>query len=385
MVLMSPRASARHVQRKNPLSLGMGLLLALVLTSGWSAAQGPSPGPVFSLGGRAQAYYSMDERIQWSGVEETFGAEARLEADLSQVHPWGRWAAEGEFHLNQPMSETLLLDENRVRYKPNFTREPFEVSRLYLLLQKGAWTWKAGKAETPFGRSHVPIFFSSRWDAPFIRTEAILWRETGLFINYRRGPAVLDLAVTNGEEDLDTNSARALLARFGLEGEGWALGLSIKSQDGISSEQQKHFNSHAGMDFLWCRGGISVYGEIIRDEYGFRHPIAEENIFWARSLYERDLFFKEDTPITGLGGYLGAGIRFGAWALDLILDAYHPEKIGKPLHDQNVRRVCFKGAYQPWASMTVFGIVLLESDREVRSWQEGWRGLAVALGTAYHF
>jgi hypothetical protein len=35
--------------------------------------------------------------------------------------------------------------------------------------------------------------------------------------------------------------------------------------------------------------------------------------------------------------------------------------------------------------MTAFGILLLESHREVPSWQEGWRGLALAFGVVYIF
>ena len=366
-------------------SLPLGVLLMLTPFPLRGSAKEPAAPVVLSIGGRAQAYYSMDERIQWSGVEQTFGAEARLEAALNQTHPWGRWSAEGEFYLNQPFGKTLLLDENRIKYKPNFTREPFEISRLALRLQHGGWTWKAGKMETPFGRCRVPVFFNSKWDAPFIRTEAILWRETGLFAVYRRGPFSLEAGIANGEEDRDTNSESARLARIGLEGETWEAGLSVKSQDGISSERQKRFNGHTGMDFQWRRGRVSVYGEIIRDEYGFRHPLADEDIFWERSLYERDVFFKGDTPVTGVGGYVGTGIQFDAWSLDLILDAYRPEKIGQPLHDQDVRRALLKGTFRPWASMTAFGVVLLENHREVRSWQEGRKGLAVALGAAYLF
>jgi len=41
--------------------------------------------------------------------------------------------------------------------------------------------------DTPFGRTYFPLYSNSRIDAPFIRTEAIGWRQTGVLLHYKHG------------------------------------------------------------------------------------------------------------------------------------------------------------------------------------------------------
>ena len=98
------------------------------------------------------------------------------------------------------------------------------------------WTFKIGKFVTPFGRTYFPLYTNADWDAPFIRTEVIGWRETGILAHYKSGYFVGDIALTNGGENLYTNSSKFLVARVGLESDCWAIGCSAKKGNGNGSE-----------------------------------------------------------------------------------------------------------------------------------------------------
>jgi hypothetical protein len=75
----------------------------------------------------------------------------------------------------------MLLDTTERRsYRATFEREVFEISNLFLSAHRGDWDFFAGKFETPFGRRYFRLFSNDRFDAPFLRTEQIHWRETGL-------------------------------------------------------------------------------------------------------------------------------------------------------------------------------------------------------------
>ena len=334
--------------------------------------------------GAIRSYYLNDQRIQWSGLEATFEAEAVVDAAIEKDFSWGKTIVMGEFYLSQSLGDRILKDKNLNKYKTKFEIEPFEISQLYLQIKKGALSFKLGKGKTPFGKTYFPIFSNSRFDTPFIRTDAILWRETGLFFNYKQGLFVFDLAIVNGEEDKDTNSSKAGIARAGIKGERWAFGFSGKIQDGISSETQKIFKNHAGFDFMFCYSHLIFSGEIIYDEYGF-HQDYQGDISWPQGFYYRDIFYKHKTPVTGIGGYLDMTYQKKNWLVNLNYGEYYPKKIGKPYHDGTIKRIIAKAAYNITHELQFFIIGLSENERETEEWKSEAKGAVFMLGLQCNF
>ncbi len=206
----------------------------------------------FCLDGVVRGYYLNDQRIQWSGVEEVFGAEAIVRPAIFYQKEGWIVSAEGEFFLNQPFGRSILRDSYREPYLNNFLVDTFEIFQLYAQANYHDFYLRVGKSRTPFGAYSSPMFTNRLLDAPFIRSEVIAWTETGLFFHYEPGLFSLDVALTNGEPDLDTNSSKAVLGRVGVQDAGWGVGLSVKWHDGISSEEQKRYNNHVGVDAHVC-------------------------------------------------------------------------------------------------------------------------------------
>lgn len=344
-------------------------------------------GSWLQVDGLVRAFYLNDQRLHWSGQEATFGAEAIL-APLAR-RQYGAWHTQvgGEFFLNQPFDRNILADTPlRRSYSANFDLDVFEISELFLAIQRGDWTMALGKITTPFGRTYFPLYTNSRADAPFIRTEAILYRETGLLIRYQPGILVVDAAIVNGSEDRDTNSAKALISRVGLKSANWAVGASIKSQDGIGSEQQKYFNAHVGADAMIRHGPFTLSAEVIYDEYGFRRPELDPNdITWGRSIYYRDTHDRPFEPITGLGYYIDLSYYGDTWLWSLNYGQFHPEQIGHPQHDIVKRRGIVKIAYQMTPSFQWYSVTMIENDGYLA--QEGLprRGTFVLAGLQGRF
>jgi len=329
-----------------------------------------------------RAFYVNDQRLEFSGMEETFGVEGALAPVIARrLGDWNA-AVVGDFFFNQPFDDNQLADTAQRRsYLANFNRDPFEISNLFLQFERGNWRFTAGKFETPFGRRYFPLLSNERFDAPFIRTEAIEWRETGIAIRYRRGPLVGDVALTNGGEDKDTNSSKALVARLGLEGDGWALGGSVKQQDGQGSEAQKQFNNHVGVDFLLRRNRWIISGEAIYDEYGFRKPGFDPNdITWPRSIYFRDWFYKLDTPITGVGYYIDLGYEGPRWTVSLNYGEFYPKEIGFDRHDQVNRRGIVKALFRIAPGLQAYGVAIIENEGYKAQDGRPRKGEAVLVG-----
>ena len=174
-------------------------------------------------------------------------------------------------------------------------------------MARGDWKADVGQFVTPFGRFEAPVFLNSRKDAPFIRTEAVLFRETGVQLRYEPNHWRLAAAVTNGGKGRDSNSSKAIVARFGWDQGVWSSGASVKWQDGIGSEGQKEFNNHVGFDCAFRQGRWLLSGEVIYDEYGLRRPGFDlDDIDWGRSIYNRQLNNGLNQPITGWGWYTNA-------------------------------------------------------------------------------
>ena len=223
-------------------------------------------------------------------------------------------------------------------------------------------------------------------DAPYIRTESILWRETGLLIHYQPGFFVGDVAVTNGSEDLDSNSSKALILRLGLQNDYSALGISVKWQDGIGSDEQKEFKNHVGADGMVRFGQFQLSGECIFDEYGFRRPgFNPDDITWYHSIYYRDMNNALNVPCTGVGYYVDLGYKGDYWNIDLNYGEFYPTPIGDPQHDEINRRGIVKVAYNITPILKPYCAVLIENSGFIAQEDRPRKGLMILSGLQYVF
>jgi len=331
-----------------------------------------------------RAYAINDQRIYWSGLEFSFGAEAGIRALIEQRFKGGSVRVESELFITQPFGENILVDENREDYLPNFQIDTFSVSKLNIGIRVGNFSCRLGKALTPFGRSYFYQFSNNlNFGSPFIRSEAILWRETGLFLHYKLAFLSFDVAAVNGEENRDTNSGKAGIFRLGAEGGNWAIGISHKVHDGFGSEYQKIYKGHTGFDFFFKIKKFVISGEWITDKYGFHRPFDEEDIFWGRSLYFRDIHYAYNTPIIGKGGYINLMYETERLIINLNYGEYHPQQIGNPLHDPPIKRWVAKFAFTFAKKVRIYLTGLIENQREEESWSSGAKPFAGLVGVEY--
>lgn len=282
----------------------------------------------------ARGYFENDQRIEWSGVEATFGVEASLLAGARRDMGEFTLGAESEWLFTQPFDRNILVDlVERRTYRGNWEIDPFQISQLYFTGRRNDLLLALGKLPTPFGRTYFPLYKNDRSDAPFIRTESILWRETGLLMQWDPGNWVFTTALANGGFDRDANSSKGLVARVGYETDWVAFGGSVKRQDGIGSENQKLYNEHVGLDGMVRNGPWSLSGEVIYDVYGFRRPFSVNEITWGRSIYYRDQNRAPNDPITGVGYYLNLAYTGPRVTALLNYGEFYPDAIGDPRHD----------------------------------------------------
>lgn len=312
----------------------------------------------------ARGYYVNDQRLEFTGQEATFGVEGVLAGILRrQAGDW-EFAIEGELYLNQPFDRNQLKDTaERRSFLANFDIEPLEISQLVLSARNGDLLLAVGKMVTPFGRTYFPVYSNDRRDAPFIRTESILWRETGALVQYDPGILVLTGALVNGCEDMDTNSSKAFLARAGIDAEWFALGTSVKTQDGIGSEHQKTWNNHVGFDAMLRFGRCTLSAEAIYDEYGFRQvDFPTDEITWYHGLYHREQNRAFMKPITGFGYYVNFGYDGPCWSWSLNYGEFDPMTLGDPVHDVTTRRGIVKLIHHFTPAVDAYGAVIIEND-----------------------
>ncbi len=325
-----------------------------------------------------------DQRIYWSGLEFSFGVEAMIGAVVEKKFNWGSLSLENEFLLNQPFGDNILKDEERSQYLANFSVDSLAISKLNLQIRVGDLKIKIGKAETPFGRTFFPVFSNNfNFGSPFIRSEAILWRETGIFIRYKLGILMFDLAAVNGGENRDTNSGKGGVFRLGLEGKKWGVGISHKVHDGVGSEWQKVYKGHSGVDFRLEFSPLIFSGELIYDRYGFHRAFDENDIFWPTSIYYRDVFYQSKTPISGVGGYINLMYRSAKWILNLNYGEYYPQEIGNIYHDTPNKRGIVKLAYNFGEEFWMFLVGILENQRPREPWRSGAKPFAGMLSFEY--
>lgn len=302
--------------------------------------------PTYFVRGVARAYYLNDQRLEFTGQEATFGAEAAVRGAIWRESNGWLVQADAELFFNQPFDRNILVDSpSRASFAHNFDIEPVEISQLYLSAKRGDFSFSVGKFVTPFGRAWFPSYQNDRNDAPFIRSEAILWRETGLLLQYQPGPWRIAAAAVNGGLNRDTNSSKALLARLGFQLERCAGGISIKHQDGIGSEGQKTINNHIGADLMVNFGRWRFSAEVIRDQYGLRRPLDPNSITWGRSYYFREVNIGRHVAINGTGWYLNVNYDGPKWFLAFNYGEYYPQQIGNRGHDQVNHRAIAKAIY----------------------------------------
>jgi hypothetical protein len=343
----------------------------------------------FMMDGLFRGYMRDDQRIEWSGLENTFGAEGVLRPSF--VSRTGDWvvATEGEFFLNMPYGSSILSDPQRDLYRSNFQVQTFQIQQLFVEASYEDFTVRIGKSRTPFGRYQSPMYTNSMEDAQFLRTDVIGFFETGIFFRYRPNEWVVDLAIVNGEPDLDTNSSKGIITRIGYETACWTAGFSAKYQDGISSEYQKRYDNVIGVDGSVALGRFLIYGEAVYDVHGFHRNPADDPQFnplnlGVRSLYGRDVF-GGDAGITGMGAYIGVTYRADTWLVDLSYGSYQPQKIGVPASDAPTDRLLLKTAYVAARNLEVFFIALCENKRPADPPLDGGQPYAFWLGMQYGF
>lgn len=326
--------------------------------------QNPCQDFSYHYGGTARAYYINDQRIEFTGQEATFAVEGVITGGIHQrVGDWDTHV-ETELFLNQPFDRNVLVDTaERESFHGNFVVDPFVISQLYLGTRRGDLYGAIGRFVTPFGRFYYPIYRNNFDDSPFIRSEAILYRETGMMGQWDPEGWCFTAALTNGGLGQDTNSSKALVARAGIDLPNFALGTSIKMQDGIGSEGQKTFNQHVGVDAMVRRGNWTLSGEAIYDQYGLRRPgLALNDIFWGRSLYYRDLNKAFHDPINGFGYYVNLGYDGPNWSLTFNYGEFYPEQLGIPQHDATTRRGLIKASRFWSPNLETYAVVMAESD-----------------------
>ncbi|HEV3143516.1 MAG TPA: hypothetical protein VGZ47_06475 [Gemmataceae bacterium] len=316
--------------------------------------------------GVMRGYFRDDQRILWSGLEQTFGAEGILRPLLMSVQ--GKWAisAEGEFYLNEPYGSSILSDPTRNLYKANFDVQTFQIFQLYAQLQRGDFLIRLGRSRTPFGQYDSPTFSNAMIDAPFLRTEVIGFVNTGLFFRYQPQGWSVDVAVVNDQADLATNSSKGLVSRLGIDRPNWTLGASAMVRDGVSSDQQKQFNNVFGFDGSARFGQFTAYGEATYDQHGFVHNFAllgDPAGLGVRDLYGRDVFKGDNQRIGGLGFYTGVRFRNDRLMIDGCYCFYYPEQIGISFHDAQIHQGVLKAAYSITPHFQIFSFGIVENYR----------------------
>ncbi len=336
----------------------------------------------YDISGYARGTYQYDHRIWFTGQASDFSVEGGMYGYLQTTESAWTTRLDCELYLNQPFDNNRLVDTpQRVSYDHNFKVEALQISQLLLSTRHEDFLLAVGKMVTPFGRFYFPLMTNRMDDAPFIRSEAILWRETGLLAQYDPGIFIATAALTNGGPDRDANSSKAIIGRVGLQEEDWAVGTSIKWQDGIGSEGQKETNNHAGIDAMFRHGPWTFSGELIYDEYGLRRGDLDlDDIFWGRSLYNRQIAQAKYGKLHGVGYYLDAGYFVERWQFNLNYGEYHPHAVGERIHDAVSRRGIFKAAFNITSNFAWYGMLMIENTVPAFKYEHDREGLYFLTG-----
>ncbi len=349
---------------------------------------GPTDELWFDYHWLGRTYYVNDQRIEFTGLEATFGVQGAIRGVVG--HQMGNWTGliYAEFLLNQPFDRNLLTDYPlRDSFAHNYEIEPFEISQLSIVASHGNWSFEVGRFVSPFGRYHGTSYQNSFVDTPFIRSEAILFRETGVHVQWAPSGYRFNAALTNGGLGQDTNSSKAFVGRVAVDREQYQLGGSIKWQDGIGSESQKEYKNHIGIDLMVpLTERLTASTEFIYDEYGLRRPgFSLDDINWGRSIYNRQLNKGLNHPLTGWGYYVNL-IREGDhvdWLLSY--GQFYPRPLGDPIHDQITRRLLANASIQLTPAIDVFSALILENSVDNAQAGRKRKGVMYTGGIQFRF
>ncbi len=295
----------------------------------------------YDAGFLARSYFINDQRIEFTGLESTFAVEGVFRGEIARTCGDALGIIYGELFLNQPFASNVLKDTPiRASFAHNFDQPTVEISQLALVAAHGDLELELGRFVTPFGRFYGFSSQNGFFGTPFIRSEAIGFRETGAQLRWNPQSFRTVLAITNGGPHTDGNSSKAVIARVGVDGERSSVGSSVKWQDGNGSEGQKEFNNHVGVDWMFrVTPSMLISGEVIYDEYGLRRPgVTLDEIDWGRSLYNRQINKGLYQPFSGWGYYanvVGNRPRFD-WSIGY--GQYVPDPAGDPIHDAPIHR-----------------------------------------------
>jgi hypothetical protein len=188
------------------------------------------------------------------------------------------------------------------------------------------------------------------------------------------------MGMTNGGLEQDTNSSKAFIGRVGYDTDDFALGASLKGQDGIGSEGQKQFNEYAGLDAMRRWGKVQISGEVIADGYGnWRNGLDPNEVFWGRSIYARDVF-NNNKPLIGVGWYANLNIDFAPRMLTLNYGDYFPQQIGLPQQDTPIHRGLIKVSRTWTPGLQSYGVLLMENSRPGPLNSKKLSGLYIIVG-----
>ncbi|MGE0433688.1 MAG: hypothetical protein AB7K09_11910 [Planctomycetota bacterium] len=341
-------------------------------------------------GGFIRAYYRNDQRIFFSGVETTFGAEAGLHARATWRRDGWDLSAATRFAINQPYNLNLfrvgLSGPNG--YQKNFVVNELEIKEMYLEVGYGDLLFVAGKKATFIGaRPMQRAYANDGVDRPFLHTEIIDPTEVGVWAHLTPGCFEFIAGVSNGVEDIDTNSSKAVIARIGVNLPHMRFGVSARLFNRVGSEFQKYYSNYVVGDFMLMRDGWYAGIEVGWDEHGLRRKLTDLSLLDRRSYYGLDVYNGETNPVWGFGigvaaGYVGQVVR-----AEISLSSYRPEPIGIPTHDAAVFRFLAKLAITPFHSPDVelFAVYIDEPRRPVDPLIQTTRNWFIYTGMQYRW
>jgi hypothetical protein len=135
-----------------------------------------------------------------------------------------------------------------------------------------------------------------------------------------------------------------------------------------------------------CRwGNWTLSTEGIYDQYGFRRPgFDPDDIFWARSIYFRDLSRGVTKPLTGLGYYVNLLYSGDRWRLMANYgDFFNLQQLGIPAHDVPVHRLLMKASYRFSPKLEAYGIWLQENSVPLPFDNLVRKGFEIVVGWQY--
>jgi len=146
-------------------------------------------------------------------MESTFAVEGVLDAGaMQQVDGWELTLESQSFLISRSTITCLPIRRSGGRSPTTSISIRCKSHKLYVAARRGDFYAAMGRFVTPFGRFYFPNYRNNFDDSPFIRSEAILFRETGLLLQWDPAFGFFNAAVTNGGFQQDANSSKALVA-----------------------------------------------------------------------------------------------------------------------------------------------------------------------------